>query len=168
MEKRIIKIAVVVVIVLIATWRFCPRSFSNIVPDEIGEAEYYSAYTSVSNIKGTRPDIDTWLFDNIPQDEFIEIIELLETSGYRRDFHNLLPWWISTVGSDKNYDGRFVNIHIGFKEDENIKFVGISFFSSGKISVSGVSKFGQRIYHPTNKKTFDYLVGYLQANGVLQ
>lgn len=169
MKKRIITIAVLVVIALIVAWRFWPRSLAKLVPDNIGEAEYYSAYTSVSGIKGTRPNIDTWLLDNIPQDEFMEIMELLETSGYRSDFRNLLPWGISYVESDKNYDGRFANIHIGFKEEnENVKFVGISFFSSSQVSISGVSRLGSRIYHPTNSATLDYLVGYLQANGELQ
>ena len=54
---------------------------------------------------------------------------------------------------------------MGNQKDE---YVQIQFLSSSIIVVSSGDKTGSRIYHPTNKKTIDQLVEYLQTYGVKQ
>ena len=98
-----------------------------------------------------------------------KIMELLETSKYRRDFRNLIPFWPQSLSSGKYYDGRAVHIYLYFPTAEGEYGDGISIsWTGGQMAIWGISKYKARIYHPTDNDTFDYLVGYLQANGILQ
>ena len=79
----------------------------------------------------------------------------------------MLPWDLDYVDADKNYDGRtvIVSFYMGNHKDE---YAQIQFMSSSIIVVSSGDKTGFRVYHPTNPKTIDQLVEYLQTYGVKQ
>ena len=103
-------------------------------------------------------------FINDTEENIQEILEILASSGYRRDYRNLLPWGIDGVDSDKNYDGhRFSLLLVWGEESDNCTH--IQFLSHSIIAVSAPEKPGFQIYHPTNEDTLYELVEYLQANG---
>ena len=91
----------------------------------------------------------------------------MATSNYQQDLRNLFPWVIDSVGSDKNYDGRTVTLSFYFQNTEN-KYIDLMFLSSSTVVVIKEGHAGMRIYHPTNSKTLDKLVEYLQTHGIMQ
>ena len=169
LKKRIIKIAVPVVIVLIVAWRFWPRSFSKLIPYDMELVTYCIANVDIMRVSNGRLNSESYKLDDMVQGDLEKIMELAATSGYRRDFRNLIPFGPRSLSSGKDYDGRAVNIYLffGTEENEYDDSIHIS-WTDGQMAIWGVSKYKARIYHPTNSETLDYLVGYLQANGELQ
>ena len=162
-------ISVLCIVVLIAIscllgiWRFWPQSFSDLTALDETSITGFSASAMIDRI-GV-PFMDQYRIDNTQQNKIpSEVIEILETSDYRQDFRNLLPWGVDSVGSDKHYDGRTVIVSF-YNEDE---YVHIQFLGSSIMTVSEEDKAGFRIYHPTNRETVDRLVEYIQTHGVTQ
>ena len=170
MKVRIIKIAVVVAIALILLWRFWPHPIFKWLPDDIDSASKAMANVSISDIKNGKPRIDTYTMNEVNRDQLTEILGILDTSGYRRDWRNLVPWGLSSVSSGKKYDGRTLQIYIFFPvgDAEYGEDIAITYKGKDGVILYGKGIAGMRVYHPTNPETIDYLVGYLQANGVLQ
>ena len=172
MKKRIrmfIMIILIALAVYLVLWRFWPNSLSNMISVNENAIDSVSVHAMVNHFGIGEDTIDTYLIDdmNQPINTLEEIIEILTTSSYRQDFRNLLLWDLDSVEADKNYDGRtvIVSFYVGNKKDE---YVQIQFLSSSIITVSSDDKTGFRVYHPTNKKTIDQLVEYLQTYGVKQ
>lgn len=172
MKKRIrmfIMIILIALAIYLVIWRFWPNSFSNTISVNENSIDSVSVHAMVNHFGIEQDTIDTYLIGENEQqiNTLEEIIEILTTSSYRQDFRNLLPWDLDYVDADKNYDGRTVTVsfYMGNQKDE---YVQIQFLSSSIIVVSSGDKTGFRIYHPTNKKTIDQLVEYLQTYGVKQ
>ena len=172
MKKRIrmfIMIILIALAIYLVIWRFWPNSFSNTISVNKNSIDSVSVHAMVNHFGIGEDTIDTYLIgENEQQITTLEdIIEILVTSSYRQDFRNLLPWDLDYVDTDKNYDGRtvIVSFYMGNHKDE---YAQIQFMSSSIIVVSSGDKTGFRVYHPTNPKTIDQLVEYLQTYGVKQ
>ena len=164
----IILIALVIYLII---WRFWPQSFSRAISvDESAIDRVSVSVHAMVNHFGIESDtIDTYSIDDLNQPINMreEIIDILNTSSYRQDFRNLLLWDLDYVDADKNYDGRTVTVSF-FTEKPKDECAQIQFLSSSIIVVSSGDKTGFRVYHPTNPKTIDQLVEYLQMYGVKQ
>ena len=172
MKKRIgliITIIVAALIVCLLIWRFWPQSSSNLISVDENSITSFSASAMIHHLENGQTRTDTSRIDNPAQqgNEPGDIIEILATSRYQQDFRNLLPWSADNVEADKNYDGRTVVLvsSVGNQKDE---WVQIHFLSSSIVTVSVGGEAGFRIYHPTNNKTLDELVEYIQTHGVKQ
>ena len=171
--KKIIRMFIVIILIALAIylvlWRFWANSFSNMISVNENSIDSVSVHAMVNHFGIGEDTIDTYLIGENEQqvNTLDEIIEILDTSSYRQDFRNLIRWDLDYVDADKNYDGRTVTVsfYVGNKKDE---YVQIQFLSSSIIAVSSDDKTGFRVYHPTNKKTIDQLVEYLQTYGVKQ
>lgn len=154
---------------LIGVWRFWPQSFSDLITVDETSIISFSVHGMLDRLENGQPVIDMYHIDDTDQQNNTpdEIIEILETSSYRQDFRNLLPWGMDYVDADKNYDGRTVTVsfYIGNQKDE---YIQIQFLSSSIIAVFGGGKSGFCVYHPTNHETIDQLVEYLQTHGIKQ
>ena len=170
MKKRIGYMIAVVIIALFAgllLWRFVPRSCARMMSvDE-------SAFTGFSsNGMINRFDLgpmDMYRTEYIPRQEaaYGELMEILASSRYRPDFRNLLPWDLSSLSSGKHYDGRTVTFVFSAADREE-ESIYIQFLSRSILSIHIGNKSGFRIYHPTNRETFDKVVEFLQTYGVKQ
>lgn len=169
MKKRIITITVLVVVILVVAWRFWPSSFVKLMPYDMESATHCTAIADIMVVSNGRVKSDSYKMEDMSSESLKKIMEFLETSKYRRDFRNLIPFVPQSLSSGKYFDGRAVHIYIYFPTAEGEYGDGINISWTGdQMAIWGISKYKARIYHPTDNETFDYLVGYLQANGVLQ
>ena len=170
MKKRIRLIIVIIICALaicLIIWRFWPQSFSRAISVDENAIVRVSVHAMVNHF-GIGPDtIDTYSIDDLnqPINMLEEIIEILNTSSYRQDFRNLLPWDLDYVDGEKNQDGRIVTVSF-YMEKHKDDYAQIQFLSSSTIVVSSGGETGFRVYHPTNHETIDQLLEYIQTHGV--
>ena len=93
-------------------------------------------------------------------DDFQEILEILDSSNYRQDFRNLLPWSINSVGSDDANNVLVANAVFVWGSGEN-ESCFMSFHSERMIAVSSGTESGLKVYHPTNREMLNTLSEYL-------
>lgn len=166
MTKRIRFILAIIItgfIIYLPIWRFLPQSFVDMMNMEEDSISIESACARVYYINEPvfyrLEDID--LESNMSK----EILDILALLNYKPDFRNLLPWKLKSLNSDKNFDGRFVELFFRAKNGE----VGfIHFMSSSLVHVYGSDITGNHIYHPTDSKAFDALMEYVREHGVKQ
>ena len=153
--------------VYLVIWRFWPNSFSNTISVNENSIDRVSIHAMVNHFGMGQDTIDTYLIDDLnqPINMLEEIIDILNTSSYRQDFRNLLLWDLDYVDADKNYDGRTVTVSF-FTKNPKDECAQIQFLSSSIIVVSSGRKTGFRVYHPTNRKTMDQLLEYVQMHGI--
>ena len=160
MKKRLGLIIVVVIAVLIVgllVWRLWPQTASSLI-----DAKENAGVTSCSaEFNSTVNGLEIYRMDGQAADD---VLEILESSGYRPDFRNLLPWGIDGVSSDRNHDGRTVRVFFGYEGD----YADFLFLSRSLVVVTTAEKPGNRIYHPTNRETMDKLITYLHTYGTEQ
>ena len=160
MKKRlglIIAVVIAVLIVGLLVWRLWPQTASSLI-----DAKENAGMTSFSaDVNSTVNGLVTYRIEGQVADD---VLEILEASGYRPDFRNLLPWGTDGVSSDRNHDGRTVRVFLGYEGD----YADFLFFSSSQVVVTTAEKPGYRIYHPTNRETMDKLITYLQTYGTPQ
>ena len=164
MRKRVITIVVIAVIVGLLAWRFWPTTVANIISVPAERISSLSAHAYIPQFQEHSEDVYYIETEQSDSENVQDILEILGTSGYRRDYRNLLPWGIDGVDSDKNYDGHRFSLLLVWGEESD-KCSHIQFLSHSIIAVSTPEKPGFQIYHPTNEDTLYELVEYLQAHG---
>lgn len=172
MKKRIGYMIAALIVALFAgllLWRFLPRSCAHMMSVDESAFTGFSSQAMIYHFDLGSTYTDMYYIEHIPRQEaaYGEIMEILATSRYRPDFRNLLPWNLSSLSSGKNYDGRTVSMVFSAVSQEE-QFVSIRFLSSTIVQIHIGNKSGFRIYHPTNRETFDKVVEFLQTNGVKQ
>ena len=166
MKKRLLMGAVAALVVCILLWRFIPRSAKTVTPSDTSAVSSFTAISMVGGNRGGEPYFDIYRIDsaNATSENIQEIAEILKTSRYFPDFRNLIPWGIDSLSAGRNYDGRSVTV--SFVNGE--AYSSVTFHSPTLITVDTQDTSGFRIYHPTNPKTLDKLVEYIETHGVLQ
>lgn len=162
MRKRVVTILVITAIVGLLTWRFWPTTITNIISVPADSITSLSAHAYVPQFQEQREDVYYIETEQANNENIQDILEILGTSGYRRDYRNLLPWGIDGVDSDKNYDGHRVSLLFVWGE-ENDQCLHIQFLSHSIIAVSTPERSGFQIYHPTNEETLYELIEYCRA-----
>ena len=172
MKKRnrlIIMIIICALAIGLIIWRFRSQTFSRAlsVDESAIDRVSVSVHAMVNHFGIESDTIDTYSIDDLnqPINMLEEIIDILNTSSYRQDFRNLLLWDLDYVDADKNYDGRTVTVSF-FTKNPKDECAQIQFLSSSIIVVSSGRKTGFRVYHPTNRKTMDQLLEYVQMHGI--
>ena len=172
MKKRIGYMIAALIVALFAgllLWRFLPRSCAHMMSVDESAFTNFSSHAMIHRFDLGSTYTDMYYIEHIPRQEaaYGEIMEILASSRYRPDFRNLLPWDLSSLSSGKHYDGRTVTF-VFSAADRDEESIYIQFLSRSILSIHIGNKSGFRIYHPTNRETFDKVVEFLQANGVKQ
>ena len=103
MRKRFIVMIIIITVFvsIMAAWRFRKLSLSDVISFDTDAITDASASAKISDFENN--EIRTYLLDDAHMEEFSK---LLDSSEYRRDYRNMLPWGVHSVSSGKNYDGR--------------------------------------------------------------
>ncbi len=96
--------------------------------------------------------------------EFDEIADILYGTTYFPDLRNLLPWTMTSVDADSEYDGITANILLAWGNDAADSCY-ISFLGENLVSVSLNEEDGFFIFHPSDTEVFNELVTYIKLHG---
>ena len=159
------KITVSIVIILIAAllgWRLLPHSFPSVISTQTSRATSLACNVSTSYVSNVSPAIDTYVLQSTSdENDFKEIMKLLNSASYRQDFRNLLPWSITTVGSESNCSANIMLVW----GDTATESCFISFQSESIVSVAAGTEGDFQIYHPTDRTVLGRLIDYVQLHG---
>lgn len=166
MKKRATMIIAAALIIALLAWRFWPHSLSSVICVEKSSVTSIACSVSVFDIKNGMPYSNSYTLNELSSqdDVFEEIMEILDSSNYRQDFRNLLPWSINSGGSDDANNVLIANAVFVWGSGES-ESCFISMYSESMIAVSSGTEPGIKVYHPTNRKMLDTLAEYLQIRG---
>lgn len=166
MKKRAAMIVAAALIIALLAWRFWPHSLSSVICVEKSSVTSIACSVSVFDIKNGMPYSNSYTLNELSSqdDGFEEIMEILDSSNYRQDFRNLLPWSINSGGSDDANNVLIANAVFVWGSGES-ESCFISMYSESMIAVSSGTEPGIKVYHPTNRKMLDTLAEYLQIHG---
>ena len=104
MKRKCIKIAIIIFGLLFAAlfgWRMWPHSLSDMISVDKVSITSFSATASIGGIKDGNPYSTFYNMNSHQTSDEVrqEILEILDTSSYRADFRNLLPWRIDSAVS---------------------------------------------------------------------
>lgn len=166
MKKKTALIAAAVLIIALSAgiWRFWPHSLSSVISVEKSAVSGIACSVCAFGVENGKPYSNGYtLSEQSPQEDgFGEILEILDSSNYRRDFRNLLPWSIDSVGSDDTGLSAVVVLVWGSRANESCV---MSMQGGNMIAVSSGAESGLKVYHPTNREMLNALAEYLQAHG---
>ena len=166
-KRQVILSVVALLLVILLGWRFCPHSFEKVISTGLGAITSLACTATIAGVENNGTAfIHSYKLQSLTEEDenFDAIMQILGASKYRQDFRNLLPWELTSVGSDGTHDGKSVNILLvwGNAENENCY---LTFHSDSVVVVSVGNDGGLLIYHPTNDKVLDKLVDYIQTHG---
>ena len=93
-RKRLFIVGAAVLAAGLMTWRLWPRSLSQVLGAEPRQVRSMACSASVSGVSEGEAVIDSDLLQDLSpeQADFQAVMEILDGTGYRPDFRNLLPW----------------------------------------------------------------------------
>lgn len=157
-----------ILIILLVGWRLWPHSLAKVISVEPDAVTGLACHAAVSGIESDgRPFIHSYALQELSADEeaFGAVLELLQSSRYRQDFRNLLPWPVTSVDSGGSDDGKSANIFLVWgTSEQDTCFLSIG---GGSVTVSLGSEAGLKVYHPTDSDVLSQLVDYIQLHGDL-
>ena len=163
MKKRYIALIVFAVLVAaLIVWRLWPQSLSSILPDDANNFSNVYAATEETVFESGYPNFLHYRLEDGEQ-AAKEILDILNTSDYRPDFRNLLPWSDGSMKSGNDYDGRSATVHFYIVQDQTPRSLYIQFMGRSQVSISTEDSWG--VYHATNPETLTALVEYIQTHG---
>lgn len=164
-RKRLFIVGAAVLAAGLMTWRLWPRSLSQVLGAEPRQVRSMACSASVSGVSEGEAVIDSDLLQDLSpeQADFQAVMEILDGTGYRPDFRNLLPWPVCNVGAEGSHQSASVTLAWGSGAAES---ASITLQSDRQAVVSpGGAEEGLLIFHPTDRETLDELTAYLQAHG---
>ncbi len=166
MKKRtaLLAAAVLIIALLAGIWRVWPHLLSSVICAEKSAVSGIACSVCIFGVENGKPYTNGYTLSELsPQEDgFEEIMEILESSNYRRDFRNLLPWSIDSVGSDGAGLSAVVVLVWGSRANESCV---MSMQGGNMIAVSSGAESGLKVYHPTNREMLNTLAEYLQTHG---
>ncbi|HBR07481.1 MAG TPA: hypothetical protein DD735_01140 [Clostridiales bacterium] len=166
MKKRVAVIAAAALIIGLLVWRFWPHSLSSVICVEKSVVTNIACSASIGGVENGKPYINSYTLSELsPQDDgFEEIMEILDSSNYRQDFRNLLPWSIDNIGSDGAKELLAADVVFVWGSGEN-ESCFMSMHGESMIAVSSGTESGLKVYHSTNREMLDTLAEYLKTHG---
>ena len=153
------------VLLALGVWRLRPLPLSALLTVDPAQVTSLACSANVAGVLDGEALIDTYALPTLfPEDEaFSAVLDLLTSTGYRRDFRDLLPWPLESVSSGRNYGGRTVNMVLvwGSGAEENC---ALSMYDR-QVVLFPPGDGGFLIYHPADPAVFHRLVDYLCAHG---
>ena len=165
-KKKIVPIVVVLLIIALLGWRLWPRPIDKIISTSTDSINSMACSATVSGVEDGDLFMDTYSIqsENLTDADIEALMEILNSTKYRPDLRNLLPWDITSVDSGGTNDGKSANLALvwGKSEAEHCYMM----FHSGSVVAVDVGSGGYLIYHPTERAVLDKLVDYIQEHGV--
>ena len=165
-KKKIVPIVVVLLIIALLGWRLWPRPIDKIISTSTDSINSMACSATVSGVEDGDLFMDTYSIqsENLTDADIEALMEILNSTKYRPDLRNLLPWDITSVDSGGTNDGKSANLALvwGKSEAEHCYMM----FHSGSVVAIDVGSGGYLIYHPTERAVLDKLVDYIQEHGV--
>ena len=163
--KKCILLLLAILLLCLLAWRLTPHTFEEMTASDRGEITSLAGAATFLGVRDGTTYAESYTLQNVsPEDTAFEpILILLNSTRYRADFRNLLPWPIEAVSAGRAYDGRGVSLMLvwGPSEDECCSLS----LSGRQIVVSRPHHDGFLIYHPEDPKLLNWLAIYLENNG---
>ena len=164
-RKRLFIVGAAVLAAGLMTWRLWPRRLSQVLGAEPRQVRSMACSASVSGVSEGEAVIDSDLLQDLSpeQADFQAVMEILDGTGYRPDFRNLLPWPVHRGEAEGSCRSASVTLAWGSGTAES---ASITLQSDRQAVVSpGGAEEGLLIFHPTDRGTLNELTAYLQAHG---
>ena len=165
-KKRLLSIAAALLIIILLGWRLWPRSIDKVISTSSESVNSMACSATVSGVKDGDLFMDTYSIkaEQMRDADIKALMEILNSTKYRPDLRNLLPWNITSVDDGGTNDGKSANLALvwGKSEDEHCYMM----FHSGSVVAVDVGSGGYLIYHPTDRAVLSELVDYIQEHGV--
>ena len=164
-RKRLFIVGAAVLAAGLMTWRLWPRSLSQVLGAEPRQVRSMACSASVSGVSEGEAVIDSDLLQDLSpeQADFQAVMEILDGTGYRPDFRNLLPWPVHRVEAEGSCQSASVTLAWGSGTAESA-FITLQSDRQALVSPGGAEE-GLLIFHPTDRGTLNELTAYLQAHG---
>ena len=163
--KKCILLLLAILLFCLLAWRLTPHTFEEITASDQNAITSLAGAATFLGVRYGRAYTESYALQNVtPEDTAFEgVLMLLNSTRYREDFRNLLPWPIESVSAGRDYDGRGVSLMLvwGPSEDECCSLS----LSGRQIVVSRPHHDGFLIYHPEDPKLLNWLAIYLANNG---
>ena len=173
MKKRMIIIAASVIFVVLCFYRFWPCSFSSLLSVDVENTGMF-IYSITNESTG---DEETYTIEGLDETmeskHLKEIMNIIESSNYQKDFRNVYLRNSNEFINLKKYSGTKIELLIyprewvsegkGFSEHFTIGFW--DFGGKCIVSIDPMEATGFRIYHSTNKEMMNDLLEYIKENG---
>ena len=163
--KKVLVGALVLLLLALAAWRLWPRSFVSLFPGDSTSVTSLSASCTISGIDELHSlAFDTYTVNAVypGEEDFEAILSLLQSSRYRPDLRNLLPWPQESVVTDDST--RSVTVSLVWDNQEE-GFATLFFHTDRLAVLSLATEAGFLRFHPTDRALADQLAEYLQAPG---
>lgn len=164
--KRIILLFLAVLAIVLGTWRLWPHSLANVILTDIDTVTSLACNVNIIGIEAE----GTMFLDSYAlraqaksDEDFITIMNILNSTEYRQDIRNLSSWPITEVAADGKYEGKSAIVFLvwGNAEEESC----YSSFADNSVTIGRSIDDGFLIYHMTDPDILDRLLEYMQANG---
>lgn len=109
--KKCILLLLAILLLCLLAWRLTPHTFEEMTASDRDEITSLAGVVSLSGVRDGRAYTESYALQNVtPEDTAFEgVLMLLNSTRYREDFRNLLPWPIESVSAGRAYDGRGVS-----------------------------------------------------------
>ena len=115
--KKCILLLLAIIVLCFAVWLLWPHSFAEMtgIPAEHPDLNMAAVVTAAKFENGS-PSFDIWdlPYCSAGSTAYEAVSSILSSVSYRQDLRNLLPGGLTSVGSDKDYDSRSVNLMFVF------------------------------------------------------
>lgn len=105
--KKCILLLLAILLLCLLAWRLTPHTFEEMTASDRDEITSLAGVVSLSGVRDGRAYTESYALQNVtPEDTAFEgVLMLLNSTRYREDFRNLLPWPIESVSAGRAYDG---------------------------------------------------------------
>lgn len=110
--KKCILLLLAILLLCLLAWQLTPHTFEEMTASDRDEITSLAGVVSLSGVRDGRAYTESYALQNVtPEDTAFEgVLMLLNSTRYREDFRNLLPWPIESVSAGRAYDGRGVSL----------------------------------------------------------
>ena len=168
-KKRIFTIVATAIVLLACVWRMWPHTLKEILSTGKRPFDTVSVQVSEFNILDNSPNIDVYRLEvTSPEDRnYMSFMSIIESTKFRSDFRNLLPWDVLSVSSGTKSITHSAVIMLTWG-DSNDEVCHITFHSDRIVSFDVGGKTEFLVYHPTNRTILNQIVTYTKENGKIQ
>ena len=163
--KKCILLLLAILLLCLLAWRLTPHTFEEMTASNINDITSLAGSAMLMGVRDGETYAESYTLNNVTPEEpaFEGVLMLLNSTRYREDFRNLLPWDIDAVSSDNSFDGRSVTLILvwGPSADECCSLI----LSGRQLTVGRPHHDGFLIYHPENPELLNWLSIYIANNG---
>lgn len=163
--KKIVFIVIALLVLALIVWRLWPVSLEKLIGADQDAVSYLSGVFLESGVQSGKPYIDTYELNALEYDDphLSSIVSLLDSTKYRREFRNLLPWHTRNAETSHGYDGTTVYLSLSFDTLEESS--ALFFFGNDQVAVED-GKGRYLIFHPVDRTVSERLSDYFMKYGV--